>query len=114
MKYKTTRKQVLNSCQVALSVGYCDLQNLLCLRNADCYTCGVYGWNADVYYIDGLAIVTGYRPFGKNVDYKLIRSYENNARIVRECGLRYDHQKDALDKLLEDFVRAATAGKEEE
>lgn len=29
------------------------------------YTCGVYGWNADVYVLDyNTVIVSGYRPFG--------------------------------------------------
>lgn len=29
------------------------------------YTCGVYGWNADIYMLDfDTVIVIGYRPFG--------------------------------------------------
>lgn len=61
MKYKTTRKAVVAGSPRLVSVGYCDLQTLLRYHSPVAYTCGVYGWNFDVYEIHGLTICTGYR-----------------------------------------------------
>ena len=81
---KTTKSSVLNHF-TCISVGYCDLQNLLNWKRRAAHTEGVYGWNADVYTFDdrqNVAIVTGYRPFGESVDSELIRKYEKKARKV--------------------------------
>lgn len=65
MKYKAKQNEVNRNCR-CLSVGYCDLQNELSILEPNAYTCGVYGWNADLYYLPyNFTIVTGYRPFGK-------------------------------------------------
>ena len=49
MKVKTTRKAIVNgSCNVKCA-GYCDLSYLLNNHSPIAYTCGVYGWNFDVY-----------------------------------------------------------------
>ena len=64
MKTKVTKKQVLSSYSNILELVYCDLQHLLNHFSPSYYTAGVYSWNADIYIIDGMCIVTGYRPFG--------------------------------------------------
>ena len=63
MKYKTTRKAIVEGTPAnsLVSVGYCDLAELLCYHSPTAYTCGVYGWNFDVYEVYGLTICTGYR-----------------------------------------------------
>ena len=61
MKIKTTRKAIVNSSSNIVSVGYCDLSTLLRYHSPIAYTCGVYGWNFDVYEVNGLTICTGYR-----------------------------------------------------
>lgn len=61
MKYQTTRKALTTSGENLKSCGYCELQHLLKNHDASAYTCGVYGWNFDVYHIYGLTICTGYR-----------------------------------------------------
>lgn len=61
MKYKTTRKAVVADSPRLVSVGYCDLSALLRYHSPVAYTCGVYGWNFDVYEVYGLTICTGYR-----------------------------------------------------
>lgn len=61
MKYRTTRKALTTSGENLKSCGYCDLQHLLRNHDVSAYTCGVYGWNFDVYHIYGLTICTGYR-----------------------------------------------------
>ena len=49
------------------------------------YTAGVYGWNADIYPItSGVAICTGYRPFGNvKPDRETVSRYEKRAREMR-------------------------------
>ena len=74
MKTQVTKKQVLDyfGKKRVLCFGYCAIQGienyLPGLSKSTHYTRGVYGWNADVYCIEGggkfFAICTGYRPFG--------------------------------------------------
>ncbi len=109
MKYRTTRKDTLRWYD-CFNVGYCDLQSLLSFRNASAYTCGVYGWNADIYTFGDTAIVTGYRPFGKKADREAVRAYENLAKTIRN-NYRYtwEEQKDLLNLLIDEFLEVLTA-----
>lgn len=106
MKYEAKKKDIMRNYD-CYSVSYCGLQTLLSLTNPESYTCGGYGWNADIYNVgNGRAIVTGYRPFGKNVTYELQRAYERKAEKIRH-GKRYktiDGQRKALDKLIQQFM----------
>jgi hypothetical protein len=111
MKFKTTKKEVLNGYRYVISEGYCTLQHLLYYSNPIAYTSGVYGWNCDVYEIrSGVAISTGYRPFGNvKPDYKLAREYDNKAlELINEYRNRdFDDLKKELDKLILEFVKKA-------
>ena len=98
MKYKTTSKALKEGYGKIISVGYCELQGLLRYKSPIAYNSGYYGWNYDVYDIDGIAIVTGYRCMpSKNckVDYKLVREYE----ALSECKTAEE-----LDKLIREFI----------
>lgn len=64
MKYKATRKAVMNGYAHVIYTGYCGLTETLSNIAPVAYTTGVNGWNADVYDFGAYAIVTGYRPFG--------------------------------------------------
>ena len=65
MKYEGKKNRLLHDMR-CLCLGYCDYQDVFKYLDANAYTCGVYGWNADIYEVGGnFAIVTGYRPFGK-------------------------------------------------
>ena len=95
MKYKTTAKEVRNGYFKIISVGYCDLQSLLDYKSPIAYTSGIYGWNFDVYDIDGVAIVTGYRGMpSKNskADYNLIKEYEDKSQGKTNQRERIDNQ----------------------
>ncbi len=63
-KQRTTIKYIKQSFKKIIEVGYCKLQFFLKNQKPEYYTAGVYGWNADVYIFKGIALVTGYRPFG--------------------------------------------------
>lgn len=109
-KARVTRKWV-NDNFTCCSVGYCDLQNLLRYTPADYYTCGIYGWNFDVYTFGDYAITTGYRGMIDNVrkSYShIIRKYENKAsEINKKYGWldSLEEQKAELKKLLEGFLK---------
>lgn len=93
MRIKVAKKEIMKNYK-CFSVGYCDLQTLLNVTNPQFYTAGVYGWNADIYTFGNIAIITGYRPFGKQIDFDIIRKFEDAAQKNRENR----------DKLLKELV----------
>ena len=75
MKFKTTRNQINQNYNSVISIGYCEAQYLLQGKNPIAYNAGYYGWNCDIYDINGVAIVTGYRPWGNiHPDYNIIKN----------------------------------------
>lgn len=81
MKYKTTRKAIVNGCANVKRAGFCDLQHLLKNHEPTAYTCGVYGWNFDVYEVYGVTICTGYRTMpGERL--QGIEEYEHKAKTA--------------------------------
>ena len=107
MKLRVTQKSVKQAYPRIISAGYCTLQTLLWYEQPRAYTTGIYGWNADIYVVDGVAIATGYRPFGHGVSYELRQKYENVAREVRAQRLTYEETKEQLHALAVEFVRDA-------
>ena len=95
MKYKTTAKELKAGYYNIIEVGYCDLQNLLKYKSPVAYSSGTYGWNFDVYDINGIAIAAGYRGMpSKNSlknNYALIREYEEKAKLCTT-----EEQRDVL------------------
>lgn len=62
MKKQVTRKWVNESFDNVIQMPY---QQRFDNLNPNWYTCGVYGWNADIYMLDiDTVLVVGYRPFG--------------------------------------------------
>lgn len=106
MAAKTTKKAVVGMYDKVVKVGYCELQHLLRYCNADNYTCGVYGWNADIYCFGDIAIVTGYNPFGNiKLDHDKIKEYDNKAHnIICDYSLTYEQQKEQVTELLNNFL----------
>ena len=96
-KFKATKKQF--AYETVLKVGYCQLQTLLKFENPIAYSSGFYGWSCDYYQVGSVYICTGYSPIGKEVNYSLIKKYENAANAVET--------KEAMTKLLNDFVKEA-------
>lgn len=88
-----------------------------CVDGKDAYTAGVYGWNADIYEFDTFAIVTGYRPFGKDIlSYEFCKKWEKKAqahyfKVVDKIdnGRRYRthaERKRMRDTFRRQFVKA--------
>lgn len=114
MSLKLKKKEVLESFKTVISAGYCDLQNLLWGKDKVGYTAGVYGWNADVYMIDNVALVTGYRTFGNRISYDIVKKYEDLAERLKERnrnkGIRAERTISALNRLLKKMVAEVTNG----
>lgn len=106
MKFRTTRKEVMTGYNKTIKIGYCDAQTLLEYAEPVAYTAGTYGWNADIYDMgDGVAIVTGYRPFGNTKpSYELIREYELLAKAIDWHTTNYAERKERVEQLLEKFI----------
>ena len=107
MKRKTTRKWVADY-YTCYGTGYGDLQYLLRFQDADFYTCGVYGWNFDVYTFGKYAITTGYRGMVHHVEtqWEIEKEYEEKARqIIYNRELDFDEQKKQVNLLLKDFLK---------
>lgn len=107
MKYKTTNKAVNAGYVHVLRIGYCDMQNLLHFQEPVAYTCGVNGWNADIYAYGHIAICTGYRPTGDlSADYDTIKKYEDEAeKIVHNRDMDYEERKAKVNALLDEFMQ---------
>lgn len=106
MKYKTTTKALrAGSCNLCCA-GYCDLSYLLREHEPIAYTCGVYGWNYDVYEVYGLTICTGYRGMpGKRLEG--IVEYEKKADAIWcDYNKPYEERREEVEKLLHEFCKA--------
>lgn len=106
MKYKTTRKTIVDGCNNIKSCGYAEISTLLQMHPANAYTCGVYGWNFDVYEVGGVTICTGYRNMpGERL--KHCKEYEKKARELWsfENKLSYNEKCEAAEKLLKEFCK---------
>ena len=105
MKFKTTRKAIVNGSSNIVAVGYCDLQTLLRYHSPIAYTSGVYGWNFDVYEVNGLTICTGYRGMpGRTANN--VRKYEDAARDALE-RLDWREAETEIERLLTEFCAQA-------
>lgn len=105
MKVQTTKKAVKNNYSKIIRVGYCDLQTLLSLENPFAYTAGVYGWNANIYDLNGIALVTGYRTFGDiSPSCEIMEKYERKAKEIIDSIYNYEERKEALKALIDSFL----------
>lgn len=109
MKIKTTRRSIVETTapKNLLCAGYCDLQTLLRNHSPIAYTCGVYGWNFDVYEVYGKTICTGYRGMpGRRANN--IGEYEQKARsIMDEYSRNYEDRCAEVEDLLIEFCKQA-------
>lgn len=109
MKFKTTTKAIREGTPSAklVNAGYCALQYMLRNHAPIAYTCGVYGWNYDVYQIDGLTICTGYRGMpGRTANG--ISEYEHKARsIIEDYKRPYEERAAEIEALLAEFIAQA-------
>lgn len=105
MKRKITRKELKKYYPVQIKVGYSYLQTMLVYKEPDYFISSVYGWDCDVYIIDEVAIVTGYRPFGNvQTTYYECREFDDRALRIIQSFPDYSTQKVMLNHLCSKFV----------
>lgn len=110
MKYKTTAKELKEYPYGLIKVPYCDAQHLLYFQGeATAYSCGVYGWNFDVYHVGDLRICTGYRGMPGRAS-ELVRVYDKKAkRILNDRSRSYESRKRGVTRILRNYIRAEEA-----
>ena len=106
MKFRTTAKAIREGYGRKIAISYCGAQHLLYYRSPIAYTCGVYGWNFDIYAVIGVAICTGYRGMvGRSPDYETLKKYETEAeKIVYSRGVEYETKREKVEALLSAFI----------
>lgn len=108
MSSQVTRRFVMSNYR-CIAIDYCGLQNLLCYSSRNYYTSGIYGWNADVYVFNDVAIVTGYRPFGRHPNYDTVKEYNRIAEFLgRDTSKTYEQKRNAIEKLIYKFIETVT------
>lgn len=107
MKFKTTQKAVKGNYNKIICVQYASMQNLLSCESPVAYTARREGWAADIYDIGGgVAIVTGYSPFGNvRPSRELLERYETAAKKIREYySFDYEKCKARLKGVIREFI----------
>lgn len=86
MKIKITNKELRKNFSRVYNMNSIGVDNILRLFTPFAYTCGVYGWNADYYNIEGIIVGSGYRSVvGETIkDTKLIKKFEALDKRVNE------------------------------
>ena len=110
MKFRVTQKEIKANFSKIICAPYCSLQNLLCYESPFAYTARREGWAADIYDMDGgVAIVTGYAPFGNiRPAYELRERYETQAAAIRyNYQLSWAEQSEKLRELAKEFIKEA-------
>ncbi|WP_448973282.1 hypothetical protein [Oribacterium sp.] len=109
MKFRTTKKAVMQGYDNIIQVGYCKLYELLRLSDAVAYTAGIDGWHADVYEVNRqTVIVTGGQSFGNiKPSYEVMEKYEKQAHEILKSN-KWDTARDELEKLINEFVEEVT------
>lgn len=110
MKFKTTKKAVMNNFPRVIKVGNCNLQNMLKYEDPVAYTFGYDGWHADIYDVGaGTAICMGYQPFGNiKPAYDIQREFDDRAEEIamryHKSYISYDECSSIMRELIRDFV----------
>lgn len=109
MKYKTTKKAVLNGYTYTIAAPYCTLQDILQYKEPIAYIANQYGWRADIYAIgDDTAIITGYEPCGTiRPDHLQLQDWNDKARAILQQSPDVSTAKQALNALIADFLNWA-------
>ena len=112
MKFKATKKEMRESYDTIISIGYCNAQRLLSRETPIAYSAGTNGWSCDYYDVGGVLISTGYSPLNSKhakTDYETIRAYDKAAQAIINSNFGdYKAQKCRLDDLLRTFIRECT------
>lgn len=102
MTRKMTKKDVLATNMTVIQLLNGECANLLSYVPPYAHTEGIYGINAYVYDIWGVAVVAGNRPFGRRPDVAILKEFDARARVLIED--RKSFESDEVQSLLSDFA----------
>lgn len=107
MKVKVSKNEIVKSNINIIEIRFGYIQDLLIYKEPDYYTSGNYGWNADIYKVNGVLICTGYRAFGNiEPDYSILKEYENKAReILQNIKINHNDKMNRVNSLLNEFIK---------
>lgn len=111
MKFKTTQKAIKANYNTIICIPYCGLQNLLNYESPAAYTVRREGWGADVYDMGGgVAIVTGYAPFGNiKPPFNIVDTFDYKAENIRyNYSLSWEEQREQIKTLQREFIKEVT------
>lgn len=103
-KFRTTNREMTTEA-LTYAVPYVELQNLLIFENAVAYTCGIYGWNSDIYLMGGNTYISmGYRPCGYRLRdgwiYRALDKYANKKYMQAKTSDDYNALKEEFKELI--------------
>lgn len=105
MKMEMTRNQIADlPVDKIVTVGACELQDLLSGVDPIGYNAGIYGWNYDVYVIGDVCILTGYRVPDKYPRATKAKEYKRKAYKIANSRMPSLDIINELDKLREEFI----------
>ena len=105
MKMEMTRNQIADlPVDKIVTVGACELQDLLSGVDPIGYNAGNYGWNYDVYVIGDVCILTGYRVPDKYPRAAKAKEYKRKAYKIANSRMPSLDIISELNKLREAFI----------
>lgn len=108
-KFRTTNREMTTEA-LTYAVPYADLQNVLIFEDAVAYTCGIYGWNSDIYPMGGNTYISmGYRPCGYRLKdgwiYRALDKYANKKYMQAKTCDDYNALKEEFKGLIDLLYR---------
>lgn len=115
-KVKVTQKEIKETYENVVVIGYCNLQYLLNYFTPQCYTVRKEGWASDIYDFGTTAISTGYAPFGNiHIDYDTLQHYDEIGKKLRyNSVLSWQAKKKKARELINIMIRKAIENKQKE
>ena len=103
-KFRTTNREMTTEA-LTYAVPYAELQNVLIFESPVAYTCGIYGWNSDIYLMKGNTYISmGYRPCGYRLKdgwiYRALDKYADKKHKQAKSTNDYDSLKNEFKELI--------------
>lgn len=109
MKQKVTAASIRKLSAKKIALGYCEAPYLLRNHEPIAYTAGIYGWNFDVYAINGVVVCTGYRGMVGSNPKVPVEEYEKRARELAMVKTFEESNKarEEVERLLAEWLEKA-------
>jgi len=103
-KIRVKRKDI--NARETIALNYCELQTLFRSESPIAYIAGIYGWDCDIYTVEGIDIATGYRTIGTRPPQAIIDRYKNEIKEIEKIKSCEESEK-AYKNALINFTNEA-------